>query len=184
MRQLRNAVLALIALAPAASAQRAASTSGQKSERAFELGVDVASLRLGLDAPKSMVLSLGGQPLVGLAWFTSNHVAIEPRVGWTSVARENQQGSSSYALDIGVLYGFSSMMPNENAWYVRPSVMLTGGSAGTRSLTTLSGGVGNRRMFHGIIMHNEISLNRQLESGPVAAATYILLRHGFSLRRQ
>ncbi|HEX7939503.1 MAG TPA: hypothetical protein VF483_11000 [Gemmatimonadaceae bacterium] len=184
MHQLRNAVLALLAIAPVASAQRAANTSGQKSETAFEMGVDVASLRLGLEAPKSMVLSLGGQPLVGLAWFTSDRVAIEPRVGWTSVAREKQTGASNYALDIGVLYGFSSMTPTNNAWYVRPSVMITGGSAGTRSFTTLSGGFGNRRMFHGMIMHNEISLNRQLESGPVAAATYIQLRHGFSLRRQ
>ena len=184
MHQLRNAVLALLAIAPVASAQRAANTSGQKSETAFEMGVDVASLRLGLEAPKSMVLSLGGQPLVGLAWFTSNHVAIEPRVGWSSRAQEKQTGSSQYALDIGVMYGFSSMMPNDNAWYVRPSVMFTGGSAGTRSITTLSAGLGNRRPFHGMIMHNEISLNRQLESGPVQAATYLLLRHGFSLRRQ
>ena len=185
MRQLRNAVLAILALAPAASAQRTVNTGGpQKSQTAFEVGVDVASLTLGLEKPKYLDLSLGGQPLVGLAWFTSNNVAIEPRVGWFSSAQENRVGFSTYNLDIGVIYGFTTLMPNDNAWYARPSVMISGGSGGARSFTTLSGAFGNRRPFHGLIMRNEISLNRQLESGPVAAATYIQLRHGFSLRRQ
>lgn len=185
MHHLRFAVPALLALASAASAQRTVNTGGpQASQRAFEVGVDVASLAVGLEKPKYLNLSLGGQPLVRLAWFMSNNMAFEPRFSWFSSARENAVGFTSYTVDFGVLYGLSTMAPTDKPWYVRPGVMISGGSGGSRSYTTLSGAFGMRRMMHGVIMHNEIALNRQLESGPVAAETYIQLRHGISIRRK
>jgi hypothetical protein len=189
MRTLRVVALAALTLsvvASTASAQRRVNTgSAPASKRAMEFGFDAASITAGMDSPnKYLDLAIAGDPMLRMAIFLSTAVAIEPRFRWFSSATQNQVGFSSYALDIGVLYGLSSMDPNEKPLYVRPSVMISGGSSGVRSYTTLSGAIGMRRMMHGMIMHNELSLNRQLESGPVAAATYLQLRHGLSFRRQ
>ncbi len=186
MKHLRNVGLAFAALAftaSAAIAQRTVNTgSSQASGRAWEVGFDAASVTLGLDDPQYLAIQIS-DPFVRFAMFFSPNMAIEPRVSWYSAAQKNRTGTSFYALDVGVIYGLTSLEPSERGMYVRPSVMISGGSGGTRSLTTLSGAFGMRRQVHAIIMHNEISLNRQLESGPLAAATYIELRHGISLRR-
>lgn len=180
------AVLAVAVVASTASAQRRVNTSNAPaSTRSWEFGFDAASITAGMDSPnKYLDLAIAGDPMLRIAMFLSPSTAIEPRFRWFSSATQNRAGFSSYALDIGVLYGLSSMDPKEKPLYLRPSVMISGGSGGTRSLTTLSGAVGMRRMMHGMVMHNELSLNRQLESGPLAAATYLQLRHGLSLRRQ
>ena len=184
MRYLRNAVLAILALAPAASAQRAVNTGKGTTTNAFEFGVDVGSVTLGLEKPKSLAVSLDGQAGLRFAWFFTNAMAFEPRARWYSIAQESSVGYSTYMMDFGLLYGLGSMDPGEKPWYVRPAVAISGGSGGQRSYTTLSGAFGMRRSMHGMLMHNELVLSRQLESGPVAARTMLQLRHGISLRRQ
>jgi len=188
MRTLRVVSLAIVAvsvLASTAFAQRRVNTgNAAASTRALEFGFDAASVSAGLEAPKYLDLSIAGDPMLRMAIFLSTAMAVEPRFRWFSSATQNQVGFSSYALDIGVLYGLSSMDPEEKPLYVRPSLMISGGSSGVRSYTTISGAIGMRRMMHGMVMHNELALNRQLESGPVPAATYLQLRHGLSLRRQ
>lgn len=189
MRTLRVVTLAVLAITVVAStgfAQRRVNTGNSPaSTRALEFGFDAASITAGMDSPNRYLdLAIAGDPMLRLAVFLSPSTAIEPRFRWFSSATQNQVGFSSYALDIGVLYGLSSMDPNEKPLYMRPSVMISGGSSGVRSYTTISGAIGMRRMMHGMVMHNELSVNRQLESVPVPAATYIQLRHGLSIRRQ
>ena len=188
MRYVRNAsltVLLLTVTTSAAFAQRTVRTSNAPAarERAWEVGFDAASVTLGMDAPKYLDVAIT-EPMARVAMFLSSNAAIEPRFSWFSSAQEKRVGVSSYTLDIGLLYGLSTMEPNDKPSYLRPSVMISGGSRGTTSRTTLSGAFGMRRQMHGVIMHNEISINRLLESGSFKAQTYIQVRHGLSFRRQ
>jgi hypothetical protein len=185
MRHLRLAAVAMLAIATTATAQRRVNTGGAPAPtKAFEFGVDIGSLTMGLEQPKYLDVALGGQPLVRLAWFLSPHVAFEPRFMWYSRAQEDQVGVSQYVVDFGLLYGFSPMDLNQKPWYARPGVMISGGSGGTQSVTTISGAFGTRRTMKGMLWHTELALNRRLEAGGFPAATYLELRHGLSIRRQ
>src|SRR5690242_8925502 len=142
MRSSLTAVLAVAVLSSVASAQRAVNTGSGVTSHAWEFGIDAASVTGVLEKPKSLAVSIGGQPLIGVAYFFSNAMAVEPRFSWFSQATENAVGFSQYSVDIGMLIGLSSMDPDQKPMYVRPSVMLQGGSGGQRSFTTLSGAFG------------------------------------------
>ena len=81
MRYLRNAVLAVLAMAPGAYAQRAVNTGAGTTTHAFEFGVDVASLTMGLEKPKYLSLSLDGQAGLRFAWFFSTHFSARSPIG-------------------------------------------------------------------------------------------------------
>lgn len=186
MRHLRIAALAalaLISLAPTADAQRRVNTGGSQAAttRAWEIGFDAGSVELGADDPQYLQLFVMS-PMVRAAMFLSANAAVEGRLNWFSQARKKTVGFSSYDIDLGFLYGLTDLNPATRSMYVRPGIMISGGSGGVKSRTTLSGAFGMRKPWHGVMMRNEIQLNRLLESSPLPAMLYIDIRFGVDIR--
>ena len=192
MRQLRTAVLALIALAPMAQAQRTVNTGTQPARKtAWEVGFDPITLEFGTDDPQYLDLHVGGsflrngtpRPVARAAMFFAPNMAIDARFGWFSSAEKRSTGFSAYSFDFGLLYGLTDLDPGTKAMYVRPGIMINSVSTpGSRSFTTLSGAFGMRRPWHGVIVVHEVQLNRQLDSGPIAAKLYVDFRAGITVR--
>lgn len=186
MRHLRNAALVVLALsvASAAEAQRRVNTGGAQAapKKAWEIGFDIATLRFVADDPQSLTLRVMSQTIRG-ALFLQSNVALDGRLAWFSRAQKQTPGQTSFGIDFGVLYGLTDLEPGTKAMYLRPGVMINWSSTpGSRSVTTLSGAFGMRKPWHGVIWTNEIQLNNQLESGPVASALYFDLRAGINIR--
>lgn len=186
MRHLRNAglaVMALTMLVATAEAQRqpARQRSAPAQQGGFwELGTDIR-LSLGLDDPRSFVIAIPAGNLRAGYYFT-NQVSFEPSLTWISVAQENQEGASAYVVGLSVLYHTDPNRARRQV-YMRPALLISGGSGGIRSRTGLGFGVGLKRpMFtNRLASRGELNVTHVLESGPQPAETSLNFLLGFSV---
>ena len=194
MRCIKNLVVVVAALVTASGvlgAQRRVNTGTAAPRRAWEIGIDPLTVEYGTDDPSYLALVVPGtvtptghpRPLVRAALYFAPAMAIDGRIGWATTVGENIVGRSAYAVDLGLMLGLTDLDPQTRAMYVRPGVMVSGSSLpGARSFTTLTGAFGLRRPWHALILSHEFQLNRQLESGPVAARLYADYHMGVTLR--
>jgi hypothetical protein len=140
LRQVGFALLALLLVSSAASAQRPRARSAPAGQRAlWELGFD-SELAFGLDAPRVTLLRI---PVASFraGYWASDVLSIEPFFSLTSINGQGGGSFSTYQLGVGGLYHFS---PNrlKRQFYVRPFLDFIGASGGGASTSDVGFGVG------------------------------------------
>jgi hypothetical protein len=184
IRYSRLAVLALAVAASQAAAQArpAARTAAQRAaiEDYWELGTD-ASASLGFGDQKSFSIDIP-TGVLRAGYFVTPKLSLEPQLIFHSLAAEDQEGQSVWALQIGGLYHLSTDRTRRQ-YFIHPGIAFTGGSAGAPEFTILSALVGAKQPWFGgrLAMRGEVGLVHQLEEAPFEAQTSIVFNFGWSV---
>jgi|SRR5687767_1945677 len=183
----RLALLALAVAASQAAAQaRPATTRTAAAQRQtaiedyWELGTD-ASASLGFGDQKSFSIDIP-TGVLRAGYFVTPKLSLEPQLIFHSLAAEDQEGQSVWALQIGGLYHLSTDRTRRQ-YFIHPGIAFTGGSAGAPEFTILSALVGAKQPWFGgrLAMRGEVGLVHQLEEAPFEAQTSIVFNFGWSV---
>jgi hypothetical protein len=185
MRHLRLvglAVLAMLVVASPASAQRTRARSSSATQGGFwELGTD-AGATIGLSDPKSLSIDIP-IGMLRAGYFASDVLSFEPALSLSTFAAKGFRGSSSYILNLAVLYHVSPDRTKQQV-FIHPLVSILGGSGGFRTRTGLGAGVGVKKPMINdrIAGRGEVNLTHYLKSGTgTTSFTNLAFLAGFSV---